>query len=390
MISISKLYLGHAEASDHLRYTRRAAGGAAHGSLARKPVVVWNITSACNLKCVHCYAEVRDAAGAQALSHAEGRALIDDLAAFGVPVLLLSGGEPLARPDVLELAAYAAGKGMRVTFSTNGTMIDRAWAARFKQIGVGYVGISLDGLRETNDRFRGVPGAFDRALDGIRACRAEGVKVGLRYTLTRANLEDLPGVFDLIEQEDIPRACFYHLVYTGRGKDITEQDLTHDDTRRALDLIIDRTAAMHARGAMREILTVDNHADGPYLYLRMLRERNPDAEKVLDLLRINGGNSTGAGIGCVSWDGTVYPDQFWRTHPLGNVTTRPFSIIWSDPADTLLAQLRDKKSHVPPRCAACRFLDVCGGNFRARGEAATGDLWGFDPACYLTDEEIGI
>ena len=102
------------------------------------------------------------------------------------------------------------------------------------------------------------------------------------------------------------------------------------------------------------------------------------------------GNSTGVGIGCVSWDGTVYPDQFWRNQPVGNVRERPFSAIWSDPAQPLLARLREKKRHVLGRCALCKYLDVCGGNCRARAEAATANPWAADPACYLSDLEIGI
>jgi radical SAM protein with 4Fe4S-binding SPASM domain len=157
-----------------------------------------------------------------------------------------------------------------------------------------------------------------------------------------------------------------------------------------VDLIMDRTRDLHERGLSKEVLTVDNHADGPYVYLRMLREGNPRAPEVLDLLRMNEGNSSGRGIGCVSWDGSVHADQFWRHETLGNVRERPFSRIWSDPGHPLLSMLKDKKRYVTGRCAACRWLDVCAGNFRVRAEAATGDLWAPDPACYLTDEEIGL
>jgi radical SAM protein with 4Fe4S-binding SPASM domain len=195
--------------------------------------------------------------------------------------------------------------------------------------------------------------------------------------------------FDLMAAEQIPRICLYHLVYCGRGADIASHDLAPDIRRATLDLIIDKTKAMHDKGFPIEVLTVDNHCDGPYLYLRMLREKNPHADEVMQLMRMNGGNSTGHGLACISWDGTVYPDQFWRNKPVGNVLEKPFSQIWGNPpADSLLAQLRQKKERVTGRCKTCRFLEVCGGNFRARAEAATGELWGVDPACYLTDEEI--
>jgi 12,18-didecarboxysiroheme deacetylase len=391
MIGISKLYLGQAEPSDALRYGRQSSKLPSHllqFSSDKKPVVVWNVTRRCNLRCAHCYALATNRATPDELSTDEGKALINDLAAFGSPVMLFSGGEPLARPDLIELAKYAVDKGMRAVISTNGTLITEDVTARLKDVGLSYVGVSLDGLQPTNDRFRGVSGAFDAALRGIRACQKVGLKVGLRYTITQDNLADLPGIFDLIERENIPRACFYHLVYSGRGGEIVEGDLDHETARRTLDMIIDRTAEMANRGIYKEILTVDNHADGPYLYLRMVREGHPRADVVQELLRMNGGNSSGHGIGCVSWDGAVHPDQFWRHHSLGNVRERPFSEIWTDLSNPLLASLKEKQRYVTGRCVQCRFLDVCGGNLRARGEASTGDVWGVDPACYLTDEEI--
>ena len=215
--------------------------------------------------------------------------------------------------------------------------------------------------------------------------------MGLRVTLTKDNVGEVPAIFDLMEAERIPRICLYHLVYCGRGAELAAQDLSPAQRRDTLDLIIDRTVRLHANGFPVEVLTVDNHCDGPYLYLRMTREQSPRAEDVMTLLRMNGGNSTGNGIACLSWDGTVYPDQFWRNKPVGNVREKPFSAIWGSPEPgSLLALLRQKKSHVTGRCVACRFLEVCGGNFRARAEAATGELWGVDPACYLTDAEIGL
>lgn len=389
MIGISKLYCGTVEPSDALRYGRKAKDLPSHllqFSEDKKPVVVWNCTKACNLKCVHCYAHADGGCADDEMSFEEGQTLIDDLAAFGSPVLLFSGGEPLCRKDMPDLAEYAVSKGMRAVISTNGTLITDEVARRLKAIGLSYVGVSLDGLRETNDRFRGVAGAFDKALEGIRACKRAGIKVGLRYTITKHNVKDLDGVFDLLEQEDIPRVCFYHLVYTGRGDAV--DDLTHEETRRVVDRIIDRTADFHARGLPKEILTVDNHCDGPFLYMRLLREgRSEDASRVMELLKMNGGNSTGNGIGCVSWDGTVHPDQFMRNISLGNVREKPFSEIWTDRSNEFLMQLKNKYEHVTGKCQTCRFLDVCGGNFRARGQT-TGELWGVDPACYLTADEI--
>ena len=391
MIGISKLYCGTVEPSDALRYGRQSARLPSHllqFSEDKRPVVVWNVTRRCNLRCVHCYAHARDQRFDNELSTEEGRLLIDDLAAFGVPVLLFSGGEPLIRPDLPELAAYAVQHGMRAVISTNGTLIDGAMARTLKEIGLSYVGISIDGTEAVNDRFRGVSGAYGKAMEGIRNCREAGIKVGLRFTINRFNAGEIPAIFDLLEAEQVPRVCFYHLVYAGRGSNLVKDDLSHSETRAAVDLIIERTADLHRRGLDKEVLTVDNHADGPYLYLRLLRENPQRAAEVLELLRMNEGNNSGRGIGCVSWDGEVYADQFWRHHSFGNVRQTPFSRIWSQPQDPLLAKLKEKKKWVTGRCATCRWLDVCGGNFRVRAEAVTGDVWAPDPACYLTDEEI--
>jgi len=391
MIGISKLYCGTVEPSDALRYGRQSGELPSHllqFSVDKTPVVVWNCTRACNLKCVHCYAHAVEESREKEMSTDQARAMIDDLAAFGVPVLLLSGGEPLMRKDLVTLAHYAVGKGMRAVISTNGTLITRDKAKELKDVGLSYVGVSLDGLEEVNDRFRGKKGAFRQAMEGIRNCQEVGLKVGLRFTVNRMNLEEVPRIFDLLEEHNIPRACFYHLVYAGRGSDLIEQDLNHEETRRVVDLIMDRTKDLHDRGLAKEILTVDNHADGPYLYLRMAKENDPRADEVMELLKMNEGNNSGRGIGCISWDGEVYADQFWRHYSFGNILKRPFSEIWNDLSEPLMKKLKQKKKYVGGRCATCRWLDICGGNFRVRAEAVTGDLWAPDPACYLSDTEI--
>jgi Fe-coproporphyrin III synthase len=391
MIGISKLYCGTVEPSDALRYGRHSSHLPAHllqFSSDKRPVVVWNVTRRCNLKCIHCYAQAQDQSFADELTTDEGKRLVDDLADFGVPVILFSGGEPLIRKDLPELAGYAVRKGMRAVISTNGTLIDPQTAKVLKDIGLSYVGISLDGMESINDRFRGVTGAFHAALKGIQNCRDAGIKVGLRFTLNRFNVFEVPNIFALLKEMNIPRACFYHLVYAGRGSTLVQDDLTHEAARNAVDLIMDLTRKLHEENDPKEILTVDNHADGPYVVLRLCRENPQRAQEVLELLKMNEGNSSGRGIGCVSWDGEVHADQFWRHYSFGNVRKRPFSEIWTDESEPLMKRLKEKKCYVKGRCATCRWLDICGGNFRVRAEAVTGDVWAPDPACYLTDQEI--
>ena len=391
MIGISKLYCGTVEPSDALRYGRMSSQLPSHllqFSSDKRPVVVWNITRRCNLKCLHCYAHARNIPFDNELTTMEGKKLIDDLAGFGVPVLLISGGEPLVRKDLPELAAYAVGKGMRAVISTNGTLITPQMAGTLKEIGLSYVGISLDGMEEINDRFRGVKGAFRSALKGIENCKKAGIKVGLRFTINKINVGEIPDLFKLIEENDIPRICFYHLVYAGRGSKLVEEDLSHEESRRAVDLIMDFTKKLHDQGKPKEVLTVDNHADGPYIYLRLKKENPERAKEVLELLKMNEGNNSGRGIGCISWDGEVHADQLWRHYSFGNVKDRPFSEIWNDTSDPLMNKLKEKKKYAKGKCGTCRWLDICAGNFRVRSEAVTGDVWAPDPACYLTDEEI--
>jgi 12,18-didecarboxysiroheme deacetylase len=391
MIGISKLYCGPVEPSDALRYGRSSGQLPSHllqFSKDKKPVVVWNMTRRCNLKCVHCYAQAIDEQGVDEIDTPKAKELITDLAEFGAPVMLFSGGEPLVRKDLVELAHFAVSKGMRAVISTNGTLISKEKARELKDVGLSYVGISLDGGEEVHDKFRAVPGSFKRALKGIENCQAEGLKVGLRFTINKRNVQEVPTLFDLVRDLEVPRICFYHLVYSGRGSELIKEDLDHQETRQVLDLIMDRTRELHDAGMPKEVLTVDNHADGPYVYLRLLQEDPERAKQVMELLQYNEGNNSGRGIGCISWDGQVHADQFWRNHTFGNVLERPFSEIWTDENIELLHKLKDKKPHVKGRCATCRYLNICAGNFRARAEAYYGDIWAQDPACYLTDEEI--
>ncbi|MCX7626349.1 MAG: radical SAM protein, partial [Candidatus Sumerlaeaceae bacterium] len=293
MISVSKLLCDSSSFGDTLRYTRHTVQ-VMHGTTHdRGPVVVWNCTRTCNLRCVHCYYAAEPEPSPNELSSEEARRFVDDLAAFRVPVLLISGGEPLVRRDILEIAAYAVQKGIRVTLSTNGTLLTRDIVRRLKNIGVGYVGISFDGVGSVHDYFRARDGAFAAALSGVRLCLEEGQKVGVRFTMSRHNRDELPRIFDFIETEGIPRACFYHLVYSGRGADLRAHDLTHEETRAAMDLIIERTLALNADGRPHEILTVDNHADGVYIYLTLRRQGSPRADAVRQLLENNGGNRSG-------------------------------------------------------------------------------------------------
>ena len=376
---------------DTLRYSEDSRE-AKHGvRVGAGPVVVWNSTKTCNLKCRHCYMNSDAQKYEGELTTEEAKRFIDDLAEFNVPVLLFSGGEPLMRKDFFELAEYAAAKGIRPTLSTNGTLITREVAERIKKIGVGYVGISLDGLQEVNDKFRGKEGAFQAAMEGIQNCVAVGQRVGLRFTINHHNIQELDRIFDFIEEKGINRVCFYHLVYSGRGNAMMDEDVTPEQSRMAMDTIIRRTRDFEERGLEKEILTVDNHCDGVYMYLQALKEgRTELAEQMLKFISMNGGNRSGMAFAEVDPLGYVHPDQFTQHHTFGNVRERKFGDIWTDMTHPILAGLKDRKQLLKGRCAKCKFLANCNGNFRTRAEATTGDFWESDPACYLTNEEIGL
>lgn len=393
MINLTRIWTGKEQPADGLRYGRAGCRGDGHGvarsAAGRRPVVVWSITRTCNLRCLHCYADSEPRVYPGELGPEECSALLRDLKGFGVPVVLLSGGEPMAHPRFYEIAEEAAGLGLRLTLSTNGTLIDGEAAARLKGIGFGYVGISLDGIGAVHDFFRGRKGAFELAVRGFRSCLAAGQKCGLRLTLTRHNASEIDRILDFIEAEGIPRACFYHLVPSGRGMGL--ELLPPDLTRSVLDRILDRIDEWHRAGVEREILTVDQPADAVYV-LGRLRERKPERfAEAVELLGWNGGgaHSSGTGIANIDAQGNVHPDQFWQDVTLGNVRERPFSAIWGEPAaDGLLARLRERAKYLKGRCAGCAHLRFCGGGFRARAAHVTGDEWAADPGCYLTDQEI--
>ena len=385
MLNVSRLYCGLKSQGDSLRYHKP---GSNNLLTLKKPIVVWNITNRCNLNCIHCYANANQYTNTNDFSTEEAKKTIDELSLFNIPVLLFSGGEPLLRNDIHELISYTVSKGIRAVLSTNGTLITKECAKKLKKSNITYAGISLDGIPERHNKFRGSNSAFGDTLSGIRACIDSGIKVGLRFTICKDNYHDIPYIFDLMEKENIPRVCFYHLVCSGRGDDMKSDVLSIDQNRYIMNLIIDKTREFHKKGLHKEILTVDNHCDGVFLYLRMKKENHPATDEALQLLQINRSGSSGIGISSIGWDGSVYPDQFWRNKLLGNVKNNSFEQIWNNPDNEFLNKLRNKRKYIKGRCSKCRFLDICGGNFRPRAEAMTGDMWASDPGCYLYDNEI--
>ncbi|MGA7983049.1 MAG: heme d1 biosynthesis radical SAM protein NirJ [Chromatiaceae bacterium] len=354
------------------------------------PVVIWNLVRRCNLTCKHCYATSADRDFPGELSTEQVFAVMDDLRAYGVSALILSGGEPLMRPDLFEIADRAKTLGFYVGLSTNGTLIGPDNLPSIIAAGFDYVGISLDGLRATHDRFRRREGAFDAALGGLRQCRDAGLKVGLRFTLTQDNAAELPDLLRLMSDEDIDRFYLSHLNYAGRGYRNRREDAHHRMTRNTMDLLFDLCWDDCLAGRQREFVTGNNDADGAYLLLWAQRNLPRQLSRLRTLLERWGGNASGVNIANIDNEGYVHPDTMWWDYRLGNVKERPFSAIWEDRSDPLMAGLKERRRPVQGRCADCRYLGICAGNSRTRSWRLTGNPWAEDPGCYLTDEEIGL
>ncbi len=372
MIGCTRLILDASGSS-----TRLAGSENLHYQVNYGPVIVWNLTQRCNLACPHCYIDAKYRVPSQELTTGEARALIDDAAVLRAPIILFSGGEPLVRSDVFDLSAYAVSRGLRVGLSTNGTLITRGVAELIAETGISYVGVSIDGAQHTHDEFRKKEGAFVAAVTGLENARDAGVKTGIRFTVNRYNVSDLPAITDLLITHRIPRFCLYHLVYAGRAD--ASLDITNEQRAHVMNYLIKRVPTLAQHGV--EVLTTDNHADGIYV----MRSTTRHSEDQMRLLRAHGGCSAGQKIINVDPVGNVRPCQFWQNEAVGNIRTARLAEIWERP-NALLTMLRDKKANLTGRCGACTYVDVCGGcRIRAR---ASGDLWGGDPSCYLSDTDV--
>jgi len=380
LIPVSDLIRGEAKARP-IAYTQPRAWA--------RPIVVWNLTRTCNLRCVHCYANAANKRFDQELTTDECFEVIDELAEYGVPAILFSGGEPLMRKDVLWLIGYARKKGLRAVLSTNGTRLTRDVVERLKEAGVSYVGVSLDGIGRLHDELRGRKGAFEASVKGIRNCVRAGVKVGIRFTANKLNVHHLSALLGLMMKERVDRFCLYHMVPTGRASALERVALTLGETRLVITQLFQESARILKEHPDKEILTVDNHCDGCYFTLWSKKYDEKMAENAFRLLRYVDGNQSGVKLACIDYLGNVFADQFSWNYSFGNVRRQSFVSIWEG-KDRRLEMLRNRARYLKGRCRFCKFLPICNGNLRARAERYFGDFLAPDPGCYLGDEEIGI
>lgn len=355
-----------------------------------KPVVIWNLTRRCNLRCRHCYTVSADVQFPGELSHEQAMTTLENLGEFEVPALILSGGEPLDRFDFFDIATRARKLVRMLALSTNGTKIHGEAADRIAEVGFDYVGISIDGIGETNDWFRGVEGAYKDAVRGVRECKARGIKVGLRFTITEGNHTHLPDLLRLCDDEGVDKFYLSHLVYAGRGDKHRGEDAVHERSRKAMDILIERAWNGVSGGRPLDIVTGNNDADAVYFMNWVGAEFGDEkAAHVRKHLAAWGGNSSGLGVANIDTQGNVHPDTYWSDYTIGTVKETPFSELWTG-NDPMLAQLRTRPRPLKGRCGACALQDVCGGNTRIRALQLTGDPWAEDPACYMNDHEIGL
>ncbi len=352
----------------------------------RAPVIVWNTTNQCNMACPHCYSSAKYKKPKDDLTPEQALQAIDRLAEGGVRILIFSGGEPLLRPDLPDLIAYASERGLACQLSSNGVLLDEKRVQVLKHAGVRYVGVSIDGLAPFNNQYRRYADGFQLALDGLRRVRDAGLKTGVRMTVTKRNEDHLNALIELSDQENFDRFYLSHLLYEGRGAGCAEQDLNQVSCRSLMDSIFLKARLLIEAGSPLRLVTGGNDADGVYLYRHCRGRFGADAaQRVRELLQLRGGNSAGEKVLNIDHRGDVHPDQFWRSLYAGNILESSLDEIRNHPR---LRALRNRVQRLKGRCGICRHVNLCRGSHRERALQVHGDMWASDPACYLLDSEV--
>ncbi len=347
--------------------------------------VVWQFTNRCNLRCRHCYASSTPSSMPDELTTDEAKKLIDELAECGVAGIAFSGGEPLARGDFFEVARYAKERGFYVSVATNGTLITPSVAKMLKDC-VDYVEISIDGLGETHDSFRGVPGAFDRAVEGAKNCIAQGIDVGIAMTVTRYNLSEVPKVIQLAKDIGASRFCAFNFIPTGRGRDIIDVDLAPDEREELLKFLYtkmleDNSIQILSTAPQYSRISIQAVKENPNAFAIPTHFFSKDIGKALKskteiITEFIGGCGAGRLYCAIQPNGDVWPCVFMPIR-VGNIRERRFRDIWLN--NKILNALRDR-SKLKGHCGVCKYRNVCGG-CRARAYAYFGDILAPDPGC---------
>jgi radical SAM protein with 4Fe4S-binding SPASM domain len=345
-------------------------------------IAIWNFTNRCNLSCLHCYSK-STLDEVDTLTTEQIKKTIIEMKNNGIKFIIFSGGEPLTRKDIFEIADFCRENGVITYLSSNGLYFTTKNVHKIVNT-FNYIGISIDGDEKTHDYFRGLKGAFKETLKAVRLASSTGAKVGIRFTMTRDTIDSLEYIFKLVEENNIPKIYISHLVYSGRGLDNLKMDLTKEQRREAVSFILDKAFEYYKTGKDIEIVTGNMEQDA-VLFLRRFTQEYPELKDIMRERLVKwGGNSAGRKLLNINSEGDVRPDPFFPL-TIGNIIKENFDEIWQN--GELLEKLRTHPRELGGICENCEQIDVCNGGSRARAYAITGELWSEDPSCYLTKDE---
>lgn len=348
-------------------------------------IVIWNMTNRCNLLCHHCYSKA-DANEKETLTFEQIEQTIPKLKKAGINFVIFSGGEPLLRKDIFEIAQLMKEHNIMTYLSTNGLYITPKNVDKIIAT-FNYIGISIDGIKEVHDFFRAQEGAYDKAIAAIKLLQAHGGNAGIRFTLTKETQESFYAMFDLIEELNVDKFYISHLVYSGRGEQNLEIDISKEQRREYVDFIINKAFEYYHEGKNINLVTGNMEMDAIVL-LKYFEKHYPEHAPLLHKkLTSWGGNSAGNRLGNMDWLGNVKPDPFFP-FTVGNYLEEDFDAIWKSEEQMLLQKLRQMPRAIEGKCSQCDYIRICNGGSRSRAFSITGNLWAEDPSCYLNELDI--
>jgi len=344
-------------------------------------IAIWNFTNRCNLSCLHCYSKA-ELDSVDTLSTEKIMETLPKLKANGVKFLIFSGGEPLTRHDIYDIAGRCKELGIVTYLSTNGLYVKKSNAEKILDT-FNYIGISIDGSEKVHDAFRGLKGSFIASMKAVDLLNSYGrTKVGIRFTITKDTYDDLAFIFDLAEKHNIPKVYISHLVYSGRGLDNLDMDLSKEQRVTAVNYILDKAFEYHESKLDIEIVTGNMEMDAILFYDRFIQKYPEHADDMKKRLITWGGNSAGRKLLNIDAEGNVKPDPFFPSI-IGNIFREDFTDIWTNKPIELLKKLRIHPRELGGKCEKCNYLEICNGGSRSRAYAIYGDMWAEDPSCYL-------
>lgn len=350
-------------------------------------IMIWNFTNRCNLLCHHCYSKA-DANGTDSLTLEQIEQTIPSMVNAGVKFVIFSGGEPLIRRDIFDIAAAMKKAGIMTYLSTNGMYISEKNAKQIVDT-FNYIGVSIDGTQEIHDYFRAQKGSYTKAIEGIKHIQEAGGNAGIRFTLTKETKDSFYKMFDLVEELGANKLYISHLVYSGRGLDNLKIDITKEERREYVEFIIDKAFEYYQEGKDIDLVTGNMEMDSILLLKRFEKEYPDFVESLTKKLKAWGGNSAGNRLGNMDWEGNVKPDPFFPEY-IGNYLDTSFEDVWAGKSSDIVAKLRKSPREISGKCSTCKYIDICNGGSRSRAYAIHGDLWAEDPSCYLTNKELGV